>query len=300
MSMRRAIAGVVGLSAVLLSPWSRAAEPTKEECVAANESAQDLRQAGKLHEARKLLTYCVSPSCPPAVRADCAERLKELEAVQPSLAFEVKDGAGTDLSAVRVTMDGQPLAARLDGSARPIDPGLHRFLFESEGFETTEKVLLVREGDKERHEHVVLEYVRTVAAPPVTSPPVVPAAVGGDIEAPNGIGGRRILAFVVGGVGAAALAVGIGTGIAATSKHSTLQGECPHAPICPSSASGDLDSFHTLRTASTVTYVIGAAGLAGGGVLFLTAPSRKTSTPTAWVYPWMGLACPAGRLGGRF
>lgn len=32
----------------------------------------------------------------------------------PSLVFEAKDRAGNDLGAVRVTMDGQPLAEKLD------------------------------------------------------------------------------------------------------------------------------------------------------------------------------------------
>ena len=44
------------LAVILLGTSSAlAAEPTKDECIAANESAQDLRQAGKLREARHLL-----------------------------------------------------------------------------------------------------------------------------------------------------------------------------------------------------------------------------------------------------
>jgi hypothetical protein len=52
------------------------------------------------------------------------------------------------------------------------------------------------------------------------------------------------------------------------------------------SAQADLDSFHSMRTLSTVGYVVGFVGLAGGVVLWLTAPkSARDSTAHAWVGP---------------
>ncbi|MBV9945784.1 MAG: hypothetical protein JOZ69_02945, partial [Myxococcales bacterium] len=44
------------------------AKPTKQQCVGANESAQDLRRSGKLHEARTNLATCLSTTCPRLVR----------------------------------------------------------------------------------------------------------------------------------------------------------------------------------------------------------------------------------------
>jgi hypothetical protein len=53
--------------------------PTKQECVAANEAAQDLRRAGKLREAREKLAVCLDEGCPKAVRDDCAQRRDEVD-----------------------------------------------------------------------------------------------------------------------------------------------------------------------------------------------------------------------------
>ena len=111
-----------------------AADPTKQECVAANESAQDLQRTGKLREARASLAVCTAASCPGAVREDCGQRLKEVEAALPRLVFAAKDALGHDLGAVRVTIDGEPLLDKLDGSSTTVDPGEHHFTFEAEGF----------------------------------------------------------------------------------------------------------------------------------------------------------------------
>jgi hypothetical protein len=291
--LNRATAGVLGLSLFLLSPLSRAAEPTKQECVEANESAQDLQRARKLHDARTKLALCVAQSCPGPVREDCAARLQDVDKAMPSIVFEFKDANGDEVPGVAVSVDGAALVDHLGGGALPVDPGEHTFTFDAAG-RTTERKLVVVEGVKLRREVIVLG-----APAPATSPPTAQRSETTTGTPANGGGGTmRLLSFVAGGVGVVGLGIGIGAGVAATSKHSTLEGECPHAPSCPTSASGDLDSFHTLRTASTVSYVIGAVGLVGGGVLYLTAPSVKASAATAWIRPWLGLG--SAGLSGRF
>jgi hypothetical protein len=94
-------------SAVLLLPsYVEAAEPSKDECIAANDAGQDLRRAGKLHAAHEKLAFCVSTSCPGPVREDCAQRLTEVDGVMPSLVFEAKDRAGSKGSSGGATFDG--------------------------------------------------------------------------------------------------------------------------------------------------------------------------------------------------
>jgi len=168
---------------LLIVSLGRAAEPAKPECVAANESGQDLRRAGKLREAREKFASCVVTSCPPAVRDDCAERLREIEKASASVVFEVKDARGNDLSTVNVTVDGQPLTTKLDGSALDVDLGEHTFRFEGEGKFLEEK-LVIREGEKNRRERIVLGPTRA-ESPRAETPSRVPA----------------IVAFAVGGVG---------------------------------------------------------------------------------------------------
>jgi hypothetical protein len=266
---------LIVLGAVLLPCSARAAEPTKLECIAANDDAQDLRRAGRLHDAREKLALCVSASCPGPVRDDCAQRLAEVNAATPSIVFEVKDARGNDLSDVRVKLDGQPFVDRIDGTARPMDPGSHRFVFDAADGAHAEQAIVVREKEKDRHVRVALG---TADATPMASPNVEPAKLATSSATPP-----PTLALVAGGIGVAALAVGLIAGIVGNSKHSTLVGEC-QGNTCPPSAQGDLNGFHTLRTASTVGYVVGAVGVVGGVVLWIVSPSSKGSTGGVGVY----------------
>jgi hypothetical protein len=268
---------LIVLGAVLLPCSARAAEPTKLECIAANDVAQDLRRAGKLRDARGKLALCVSASCPGPVRDDCAQRLVEVDAAMPSIVFEVKDAHGKDLSEVRVQLDGQPFVDRIDGTPRPIDPGSHRFAFDTADGAHAEQTIVVQEKEKGSPVRVVLG----------TSPPPIALPSGSEWTT------QRMVGVGLGGIGVAGLAVGLVAGIAGTSKHSTLVGECP-GNACPPSAQGDLDSFHTLRAASTVAYVVGVLGIAGGAVLWLTAPSSTGAVVGVRIGPT------AAGVGGTF
>lgn len=68
--------------------------PTKADCIASSESAQDLLHAGKLLDARAQFGVCVSASCPGPIREDCSQHLEEIAKAIPSIIFEVKDSAG--------------------------------------------------------------------------------------------------------------------------------------------------------------------------------------------------------------
>ena len=154
---RALVAMMLGLGILGAGSGSALAdEPSKLECVQANEAAQSLRQSGKLHDARAQLLVCVATSCPAPVRSDCAERLKEVDKTMPTIIFDVKDKDGIALTAVAVASDGAPLVARLDGTALPVDPGEHVFRFSSEGLPPLERKLVIREGEKDRHEPIAL------------------------------------------------------------------------------------------------------------------------------------------------
>jgi len=140
----------------LVSATSRA-DPTKDQCVDAHAKAQDLRRSSNFSAARDQLRQCSSaPSCPALIRDDCTKRLDELEGAQPTLVFEVKDAAGNDLSAVKVTIDGALLTERLGGTALSVDPGEHTFTFEAGGLTPLTRKLIIREAQKDRRESITL------------------------------------------------------------------------------------------------------------------------------------------------
>jgi hypothetical protein len=267
-------------SAILFGASSaRAESPSKVECVVANEAGQTLVQSGKRLEAERTLATCMAPSCPIPVRVDCAQRLREIDRVIASIAFELKDSAGHGIREARVTIDGQPVPDALGGKPLRLDAGLHRFLFEAEGLSPTEETFTLREGEKNRNETIVF------ASAPDTlpaAPPVGEHRSKQSLSLPSGT--VATLAYIAAGAGIAGLAIGIGTGIAATSKHAKLEQECPgpeHACTSPPAAQEDIDAFNTARDWSTAGYVFAVAGLAGGVILWLAAPKAATSNSTA-------------------
>jgi hypothetical protein len=281
MSLRRSLVFSTLLFTPLLSTARGAAatEPTKPECIAANESGQELRRAGKLGEARGRLRVCVAQACPGPVREDCAERLTEIESAMPTIVFEAKEGGGSDLTAVKVAVDGSPLADRLDGAALAVDPGEHVFRFESEGLPVVEKKLVIRESEKGRRERIVLGS----ASPP--APRIVPST--SDVASPRAEsdagGTQRTVGLVTGGVGVVGLVVGSIFGLVSKSTYDgALKDNCNNNPA---SCNGDGvtagKDAHSQATIATIGFVAGGVLLAGGALLYFTAPKSGVSVAPA-------------------
>jgi hypothetical protein len=303
-----AIAGALLASA---SP-ARAAAPTKQQCIAANENAQSLRQHGKLRAARALLLTCVVDSCPGPVRDDCAERLDELDKATPTLVLVAKAHDGVELRAVKVTVDGEPLAERLDGRGLVVDPGDHVFELATEGRSTVTRRLLLREGEKSRVETIVFgepvraaEPARPPPAPkPVLSPQKPPPPQEKAASTASAGSAQRVAGLVVGGAGLVALGLGVAFGASASSSWSSAQSECSTGPgNCPSHALAvsDHDSAVTAGTVSTVAFIAGGALLTGGLVLYFTAPKGGApKTGALGVTPSIGPTGGSLQVLGRF
>ncbi len=153
--MRRAL--VVGMLMTMAgAPSVARADVSKAECIQANTASQDARRDLKFSAAREQLARCIDPSCPGIVRDDCTRRLDELERAQPTIVFDAKDASGHDVAAVKVTIDGKPLAEKLVGSALAVDPGEHTSTFTaSGGAPVTQTLIVIKEGVmKDRHESI--------------------------------------------------------------------------------------------------------------------------------------------------
>jgi len=302
--MRRANAAACVAAALVLVASTGRAAPTKEQCVDANSQAQKLRRESKLTAARQQLLSCSDPSCPAMVRGDCTARLDEVQKAQPTLVLDVKSRAGDDLTDVKVTVDGQPFVAKLDGTAVPMDPGQHMFTFEAAGFEAVTKTLVLKETEKDRRERIVLRRAPKVApepqptAPAVTLPHEPPA-----VEPSHGLGAQRWLGIVAGGVGLAGIAVGSVFGLKASSEWSAQQSACGSPSNCPDhdGAVTHHSNLTTDGTISTWALIGGSAFVASGVLLFLTAPSRyRPSSSGFYIVPGAGPRSVAMDLSARF
>jgi hypothetical protein len=254
----RLLAGVA-VPAALWPAATLAASPLDMQCIDANEEAQDLRRDGRLLEAAARLAFCVAPSCPRLVREDCVERLRAVDDATPTLVLDATDDAGGDLPGLLVTLDDRPIPAV--GSI-PVDPGAHRFVFESDGHATKRMTLVAREGEKERH-------VRAMLA----------------ASAPSRKGNlQRPVALLIGGVGLAGLAVGgLFAALAKSTYSHALGGECGGDPnACSAAGESDGRSAQAQARVSTIALVSGGVLVATGAVLYLTAPGdvRVSLRPT--------------------
>jgi hypothetical protein len=268
---RTALLAATALALLGIPAPCEAADPTTSDCLAANESSIALRNDHKLRAARAQLLVCAARSCPADVRKECVRRVTEVNAAMPTVVFEAKDGSGNDLTAVRVLMDGEPLAERIEGMALSIDPGEHEFTFEAAGQASVRKRFVIREGEKDRRERIVI----TAPPPAIDATPAAPAPAPtqGSGAAPaaggSGLGGQRVAALVVGGVGVLGVVLGSAFGLQAISKRDSAAQACPERCADPSGVS----MWHDAGTAgnvSTAAFVLGGAALAGAAVLWLT------------------------------
>jgi hypothetical protein len=287
----------IGLS-IAVPRASRAAGPTKADCLDASEAWLAQRKAGKLREARRELLVCAAASCPKDVREECAQHVPEIGAAIPTVVFEVKDASGEDVGAVRVTLDGAPLVDRLDGTAIPLDPGERLFTFAAAGLPPVEKRLVIREGEKGRLERIdlVAPVARPAAAPDI--PPAM-AAVTDEPARPAG-GAQRGIGLVLAGAGVAGIAVGAAFGLAAQSKWAQAKTDC--GPGCGPDAPAQQEKSEAQKDAgaSTIAFVAGGVAVAVGAVLWLTAPRSTSPVTGLQVVPAVGVGLQGLTLRGAF
>jgi hypothetical protein len=308
---------LVGLPA-LAQPAGPRDKPTKQQCVAANESAQDLQNAGKLRDAEVQLATCTNKACPGVVRDDCAERLRQVQAAIPTVVFILHDSDGLDVGPSSVVeMDGAPLPAVLDGTPIPVDPGDHVFTFTVAGRPPAMRRIALRAGERLRRE-VQLKSDATgdtshgsspsgegpgpaASGEASPEPRAQPRAVALPVDtrtAEDGHGGwTRSVAFAGLGAGGAGVALSAVFGAIALSQKSKLTGECP-GNRCPNSDQAEVDSFRNNLVSGNVALAIGVVGLASGAVLLWLSPQDRPTTGASSPSPWIGLG--AAGVGGTF
>ena len=275
----------IAASLLLVAAPARA-DVTRAQCIEANGQAQSLRREEKLAQARDLLKLCGDPKCPGTVATDCTKRLDELEAAQPTIVFDVKDGSGRDIDAVMVSVDDRPLAEKLDGTPFQVDPGDHVFTFEVEGQPLVTLHFVLTEGQKGRHESVVVGAPPAPAAPPSVAPSEGPPETPSDeprLAPSNGRRTTRTIGIVVGAAGAAGVVTGAVFGLLASSRWSSQQRNCESSTNCLDHAQAVLDhsALTTDGAVSTVAFIAGGALLAGGAALFLIGNREPKTEPAA-------------------
>jgi hypothetical protein len=162
-SHTRLSAGICSLIAALSQGTAQvAAADGGADCSAVYEAGLEQERAGHLSDATAIYQSCAADSCGNPTRQSCQAKLFRLELDMPSVVPLAQDSEGAPVLDVQVTMDGAPLASRLDGRAFRVDPGLHEFVFSAGGEEVSSQQLVIASGQRNRE--IWLEL------PPASSP----------------------------------------------------------------------------------------------------------------------------------
>lgn len=278
--LRARTIAILASGALIAATSSARAE---DSCSAAYEAADLLvhhTTGASLVEARDTLRICAGPSCKEWMVRDCTTWLSEVEARMPSVVLAATDPSGRDLVDVTVSSDGTLLASSLSGNALEMNPGRHRFTFLLPDGRRAEQEIVLREGEKRRLLTVKFD---TPASSAKAEAPTV--ASGGTIDSRTSPHSLRTAGLVTGGVGLAALGLGVIFGVKALANNGTA--DCDARDVCR-----EPDARRDAQAAAQIAdiaFLSGAILTAGGVVMvLLDRSSRSANTARIESSPILG------------
>jgi hypothetical protein len=251
---------------VLALPSSQAfAADDVQECIASHESAQVLRRTGKIKQARDALLNCAKSSCPSLVQVDCAELLNEIVKNIPTVVITAREN-GTDISSVKVSIDGELVTQKLDGQEIELNPGVHKFKVELGNWPTIEREILIVSGARSR----VLNF-DFGAEPRPPEGPATPGFAAQPAPPPPPPTHRPVQTITYILLGTTVLG-GVGFGVLGTmgqNEKKKLEEPDSCKPLC---TDDDLAPIKTRFLFADISLAIGAVSAVGALVTYVTRP----------------------------
>lgn len=210
------------------------------------------------------------------------EYAKELEADLSRLTVEV----AVPVDGLEVRLDDSVLPAGAYGVATPVDPGTFTIVASAPGYETWRTEVSVGAGAAQA----------TVTVPALTAKPEESAP---PISTDEALPAQAIAGLVVAGVGVLSVGIGIAFGAIAIDDEAELSEMCPNQKCSPANLERR-DDIETKAHVSTATLIIGAAALAGGAILFFTAPTSEPTEAAMLPVPLVGPDFAGFGVVGRF
>lgn len=146
------------------------------------------------------------------------ERIRALEPELPRLLVHVPDSAR--VAGLKLALDGAPLRQAAWGVAFPVDPGKRVVRATAPGFEAWSTSI-----EMSARANQTIDVPRLTELPAAPTEPRPKAAPVADVDTGQR---QRLVGYVVGGIGVAALGVGSYFGIQAIRKRSQSDDECPN------------------------------------------------------------------------
>lgn len=180
-----------------------------------------------------------------------------------------------------VERGGEETGAAQWGIPIPVDPGVHKVSAEAPNKTRWEGTVEVEPGGVTAT--ITLPTLEDAPKQAEASTTPTSAVVGGGAAGTDEAGGsnQRLYAYATGGAGIVLLGVGTFFGLQAISKNNDSSQYCD-ATTCREQAGVDLrDEAQTSGNIATAAFIVGGAAVAGGLVLYLTAPDSTGSEAKA-------------------
>jgi hypothetical protein len=197
---------------------------------------------------------------------------------------------------LQVLRDGAAVSPEEWGLAVPVDPGDHVVVVSSPGH--AQRTIPAHVGPEAPTATVRIDRVEDSAPTPTPTPPPAPAPAVEPAPAPESAlapesapappsdpgSTRRWIGVGVAVAGVAGVALGTVFGLGAKSKldQSNQDNHCDKADTCDATGLALRHDASTAATLSTVMFVVGGVALAGGAVLYFTAPRPATTVGLAF------------------
>lgn len=206
------------------------------------------------------------------------------------------------LAGTIVKRDDAVLSDASFGISLPVDPGEHVVTTQAPGGPVWEQRLTIDKKDKKT---LALE----VKSPPPPQAKSEAKAPPPEVNPPPTVdtSGRRVGAYVIGGVGLAGLALGAVMGGLTFAQKSTVSAHCGKAIGASDGLACDQTGFTAVKTGRTMGLVssialgVGAAGVGAGAIFLLTAPTSPkpvTGGSGRWMSAGVLGATPEGAVLG--
>jgi hypothetical protein len=206
------------------------------------------------------------------------ERLRELGPRLPKLVVTSEE----TLPGMQLELDGTLLGSGALGSSLPIDPGKHTMTVRAPERAVWTSAFELREGEQRtlsipRLEPLTVAPAAPLASAPAPAPaPAAPVSDAGAAREDGGGGTQRTLSYVLLGVGV--LGVGAGTffGLRTFSQRDEADAHCP-AERCDPTGYAGIEDARDSALLSTIAFAVGAAGIASGTWLLVSAEPEQRS-----------------------
>jgi hypothetical protein len=246
-----------------------------------------------------------------AGKSDVEKRaLARAAALEPNLAkLAISVDPASDVPGLEVKRDGVKVGHAEFGVPIPVDPGTHvidamapnkqpfsgKVDVAPKQANATLSVTLVDAPQAAPTPTPTPETTPTPTATPATTTPATPE------QPASSWSGQKTAALIVGGVGLVGIGVGSAFGLIAKSKNDqALQKDnCRTSTLCSQTGINLTNDAKNAATVSTIAFVAGGVALAGGIVLWLTAPSSRSTTGLRFE-PLVGTSLGGGAVSGTW